>query len=71
MGFPDHHVYTEHDMQRLYDKARTVQLITTEKDAVKIPSHWQNKIQTLPITLTIENQKDLDKWLETHLSSNA
>lgn len=39
IAFPDHHAYTDHDMQRLVDAARqhgADGFVTTEKDAVKL-----------------------------------
>ncbi len=41
--FIDHHRFTEHEIQRIYDaavKARAQLIITTEKDAVRIKPEW-------------------------------
>lgn len=48
-AFTDHHVYTGREIQRLATRARrsgASALLTTQKDAVKLPKDWQ---QPLPI----------------------
>lgn len=42
-AFPDHHVYTEEEIERLAANARAqgaVALLTTRKDAIKFSPHW-------------------------------
>ena len=44
VAFPDHHPYTAHDWHTLMAMAQAQRascLITTEKDAVRLPPHWQ------------------------------
>lgn len=52
-SFADHHVYSEQDVTRLIMRAEKLgaQLITTEKDAVKIPAVYADSIRVLPVTL--------------------
>lgn len=49
LSFPDHHQYTEADMELLFSFASP--LITTEKDFVRLEKRYQEKVETLPIKL--------------------
>ncbi|MFV0321097.1 MAG: tetraacyldisaccharide 4'-kinase [Alphaproteobacteria bacterium] len=54
--FSDHHPYSEKDITDLIDAAtlNNCQLITTEKDKMRIPQHLREQIAYLPITLDID-----------------
>lgn len=54
-AFADHHPYTENDLKRLVHLAGTHRLITTQKDAMRIPSHYQNMIDVMTIEITFDN----------------
>ncbi len=48
--FPDHHPYTEADIERIIASAKAVNadgFYLTEKDAVKIPKQWIQHLQTI------------------------
>lgn len=62
IAFPDHYQYTEQDLENLLSFGW--QLITTEKDFVRINSKYKNKIEILPVELVFENQKALSKLLQ-------
>lgn len=64
--FADHHDYTEADVRALIDLAREheAHLITTEKDAVRIPAQWRGQIASLPISLRFKQSKQLRELLE-------
>jgi tetraacyldisaccharide 4'-kinase len=68
--FPDHHDYCREDLEGLHPKAP---IVTTEKDAVKLKSLKLNdkNILVLPITLTIEQEKDFFTSLKKCLPSLA
>lgn len=67
--FPDHHPYTDADLAELTTQARAsnARLITTEKDAVKLPSSMRDAIAILPVTLRFADEAALGKWLSTKL----
>lgn len=52
-AFPDHHPFTENDMDSLRKMAqlRNARLLTTEKDAVRIPAAMRDDVTTLPVRL--------------------
>jgi tetraacyldisaccharide 4'-kinase len=49
-AFPDHHVYTEEELSRVSKRARAagaVALLSTEKDALNFPPHWDSLLPVL------------------------
>lgn len=51
--FPDHHPYSENDLRALEQKARETgaRLLTTEKDAVRLPPSFKSHVEILPVRL--------------------
>lgn len=64
--FPDHHPYTEEDLRKLQIRARGERacLITTEKDAVRIPAICRQDVLVLPMRLAFEVEAALQSLLE-------
>lgn len=67
--FPDHHFYTEEELQNILAEAKEKQLdvITTGKDFVKIPSHLQPQFKVLNITIQWENPVELQNFILSYL----
>lgn len=71
--FPDHHPYSEGEIEKLAleAKLKNAQLVTTEKDAVRIGPHTGIKIFTLPITLEFENTPSVVEFLSSRLKGGS
>jgi tetraacyldisaccharide 4'-kinase len=69
VDFGDHYAYTQEDMIRLINRAHAVgaQLITTQKDHVRIPASFAAHVETLPVSLTWHDEPALIAWLKLHL----
>lgn len=63
--FPDHHRFGEQDFALLDAIAddHDARLITTEKDAVRLPPEWRARVLTLPIEARFEDEAALDALL--------
>lgn len=59
--FDDHHSYTMKDLDRLLNESHThhAQLVTTEKDAVRLPESFRTHVKVVAVTLQIENAQAL------------
>ena len=54
--FPDHHKYSENELENLFDKAKkhSAVLLTTEKDCFRISESYKQNIKCLKIEVEIE-----------------
>src|SRR6056300_1574289 len=68
--FPDHHSYSNQDFNFILNKAKenNAEIMTTEKDYVKVPKELQKKIKFLKVNLIIHNEKKLIKFLKLNLN---
>jgi tetraacyldisaccharide 4'-kinase len=59
--FPDHHAYTIHDWRTLVALAQSQRvsgLITTEKDAVRLPADWQAPLPVYALRIGVRLSQD-------------
>ncbi len=66
--YPDHHAYAESDRERLIREAEEANatLITTRKDAVKLPEDFREQVAVVDIELVIENEEQfIDRLLDS------
>jgi tetraacyldisaccharide 4'-kinase len=74
-SFPDHHVYTQDDAEKLLARAEAEKLLplTTEKDMARLAggsgalATLRTRAKDLPVTLVIEEEDALRKLLRTSL----
>lgn len=66
-AFPDHHPYKESELRMLAAQAEKsgARLITTEKDAIRLPAAWRTRVSVLSVRLTLESSSQV--WLEERL----
>ena len=62
--FPDHHPYTEDDILKLMRAAQNAVLVTTPKDAVRVPSSFRPKIHVISVSLAWEEPAALEALLD-------
>ncbi len=69
--FADHHPYQEAELAALAAEASALKarLITTEKDAVKLPPAWRDRISVLPVALALEDAPALQAFLAAHIAN--
>lgn len=67
--FPDHHPYTDADLEKLAAAARrhNAALITTEKDALRLPEKFRTTVQTLPVSLQWQDEQAITAFLKSEL----
>jgi len=66
-SFDDHQTISTSLLLRLENEAWEMgaQLVTTEKDAVRLPKEWQQKVLTVPVRLEIHDPEIVDKALKS------
>ncbi len=69
--FADHHPYSDSEINILIDNAQktNAQLITTEKDYMRIPHKYRSQILFLPIELVFNNEQEIVRFLNINLNS--
>lgn len=71
MPYPDHHSYSPEDLDNLRDLAREykAQLITTEKDFVRLPAAFRQFVAVWPVRAAFTDQYMLDRLLTPIIDS--
>lgn len=64
-GYADHHVYSEAELEAL---AKQGHLMTTEKDWVRLPKAWQERVAFFPIMLQFTAPQALQQFLRERLT---
>jgi tetraacyldisaccharide 4'-kinase len=69
-GFADHHAYRPGEVAKLADRARSLgaTLVTTEKDAVRLPPDRLSEIRILAVSLAWRDPAAIDELLSPFLS---
>jgi tetraacyldisaccharide 4'-kinase len=71
-SFPDHHTYRPRVMRRLLNDARAsgAMLVTTEKDAVRLPSAMRREVVTVQVRLEPEDWAPIDALIAPLLAND-
>lgn len=66
VAFPDHHPYRASDLALILQKAQVLdaEVITTEKDWVRLPGEFAEEIESFPVTLKWRDSAPLWRLLE-------
>jgi tetraacyldisaccharide 4'-kinase len=69
-SFPDHHIYRSEDIEtlRLDAELRGAHLLTTEKDAVRLPPYFRSEVIVLPVKLVFNHEGDEEKLADLILA---
>lgn len=71
MPYPDHHAYSDEDLENLQALAREykAQLITTEKDFVRLPPAFRQFVAVWPVRAAFKTEHKLDRLLTPIIDS--
>lgn len=66
ISFPDHHDYSDRDCQRLIGLSQSakMQLVTTAKDAVKLPSWFREQVHVIHVALKWDQPDAVERLLK-------
>ena len=61
LSFADHHPYSQHDLMQILEDAQRhgAEMITTQKDWMRLPPDWRARVAMLPVTLEIDRAEYL------------
>jgi tetraacyldisaccharide 4'-kinase len=62
-AFADHHAYRAGELERLFSEAETAHavLVTTAKDAVRLPTEWRAHVEVLSVRAEFDDAAALDR----------
>jgi tetraacyldisaccharide 4'-kinase len=76
-AFPDHHVFSEKDIRNILKKAESSTIVTTEKDSVRLISHFCEtkrqipaNIYCIPIKVKIDDSDSFNSNIINHVRKN-
>ena len=72
VDFPDHHPYRSDEIAVLLDRARTqdAELVTTAKDAARLPAAVRARLQVVPVTVAWQEPDRFTALLEAVFPSS-
>ena len=73
IGFPDHHPFTERELSRLMDRARTMDAIpvTTPKDAVRLTARIRDRVRVVGVGLAWDDPAAIDTLVSGVIAARA
>ena len=73
LSFADHHPYSQHDLVQIQEDAQRhgAEMITTEKDWMRLPPDWRSRVAMLPVSMEIDGGATLIDFVEQVIGSEA
>ena len=73
LSFADHHPYSQQDLTQLQEDAQRygAEMITTQKDWMRLPPDWRPRVAMLPVTMEIEHEADFLARVSRQTDSGA
>ena len=62
-AFSDHHPYSARDLEELLNRASGARLITTEKDFVRVPDRFKDRVEVVSIELEFDDPDKVETFL--------
>ncbi len=71
-AFPDHHPYTDNEIETLIRAAKraNANLLTTEKDYVRVPAKFREDVSVFPVEMQIDNPDALKQRLTACIAAH-
>ncbi len=66
--FPDHHMFSQQELDHIAAQARDALLVTTEKDFVRLPAGFRDKVHAVGIDLVANDLRAFDGLLDRVLT---
>ena len=70
-GFPDHHAYRSKELEALFREAGDVSLVTTPKDAVRLPEAVRNRIRAAGVVLGWDDPSAVEALLDAAIAGGG
>jgi tetraacyldisaccharide 4'-kinase len=72
-SFPDHHAYSKRELARLSQEARNREavLVTTPKDAVRLPPTVRDQVTVIGVGLEWQEPGEIDQFLGKAIAAGA
>jgi len=69
--FPDHAAFRQEDLRFLADRAATLGagLVTTEKDWVRLPPEWRDRVRAWPVAARFEDEAGFAAFLSERIAA--
>lgn len=69
--FPDHATFGEEDLRFLADRAQVLKagLVTTEKDWVRLPPEWRERVRAWPVAARLEDEAGFTAFLTQRIAA--
>ena len=66
LEYPDHHSYSKRDIKKILELAKSLnaEILTTEKDYMRIGENFKKEINCIKISLKIDQLKEINNQIK-------